>query len=77
MKKKKKQKQSKSKGPDCMIRVGGQDKGTVASIRDALLAILNTTAGDSVKQTAMATLGQAAKVENITISGCNFQMDVK
>ena len=45
---------------------------TVETAKDAILAVLETSAGDKVKLQALRTLAQVSTVRDIRIEGCQF-----
>ena len=58
-----------------MLHIGadvGKMKAALPEITKALVAILNTSAGDSVKVAAIGALSKAFSVEHVTISDCSF-----
>lgn len=50
-----------------------QTAKTLPEITKALLSILNTPAGDAVKQSAISALTSAFKVEGVSVNNCNFE----
>ena len=60
---------------ESMIKVG-PDAAKIATalpaMTKAIMAILNSGAGDDVKKSALEALRTAYRIENVTISGCTF-----
>lgn len=48
-------------------------KATLPDVTRAIIAILNTSAGDEVKKAALGALSQQFTIQNVSISSCNFQ----
>jgi phage baseplate assembly protein W len=59
-----------------MIQIGSDPaklKAAMPDITKAILAILNTTAGDEVKKAALSALAQQFTVQNVSLSDCHFK----
>ena len=58
---------------ESMIHIGADvKKGSVKKVNKMILAILNTSAGDDVKRTALGVIGKLWNVRNVTIEGCTI-----
>jgi hypothetical protein len=57
------------------LNIGAEVTGkATANLKELVLAILATPAGDKVKKAALATIVSAFKVEGVSVNSCNFQM---
>lgn len=54
------------------LQIGGATKDAVREVQAAVLAILNTAAGDDVKKAAIAAIGKVGSVDNTTFSNVSF-----
>jgi len=54
------------------LQIGGATPMTVQAMQKAIIAIINTSAGDSVKIEAVKALSSAFQVNNTVVSGCSF-----
>lgn len=48
-------------------------KAALPEITKAIIAILNTNAGDEVKRAALTALSQQFTVQNVSLTSCTFE----
>ncbi len=52
----------------------GHTSESMAGVRDAILAVLATSAGDAVKIAAIEAVAKLCKVESVQVSNCSVTM---
>lgn len=56
-----------------LLSIGAKvDKESIEEVSSHIIKVLNTSAGDAVKIAAVNAIASALKVDNVTVSNCNF-----
>ncbi len=55
-----------------ILQIGGISAECIADIRNAIISIMNTTAGDAVKISAIEHITKLGAVNGTTVENCNF-----